>query len=71
MSDALLIGVDVGTQSAKATLFDIGGRSLAEATAPLLLHRRGPDEVDQDRAQQGDFERRERERWERSQRVLE
>jgi xylulokinase len=48
MSDALLIGVDVGTQSAKATLFDIGGRSLAEATAPLLLHRRGPDEVDQD-----------------------
>jgi len=29
------------------------------------------DEVDQDRAQQGDFERRERERWERSQRVLE
>jgi xylulokinase len=48
MTNAFLIGVDVGTQSAKATLFDIGGACLAEATAPLPLHRRGPDEVDQD-----------------------
>ena len=44
----LLIGVDVGTQSAKAALFDADGTCLAEAWETLPLHRRGPDEVDQD-----------------------
>ena len=43
----LLIGVDVGTQSAKASLFDRDGRCLAEAWETLPLHRRGPDEVEQ------------------------
>jgi len=48
VSDALLAGVDVGTQSAKAALFDLGGDCLAETSAPLPLHRRSADEVDQE-----------------------
>lgn len=45
---ALLVGVDVGSQSTKAALFDVGGACLAEASEPLELRRRGSDEVDQD-----------------------
>ena len=48
MSEPLVVGVDVGTQSAKAALFELGGACLAEASAPLPLHRRAADEVDQE-----------------------
>jgi len=48
VSEPLLVGVDVGTQSTKAGLFTRSGACLAEATLPLELHRRGPDEVDQE-----------------------
>jgi xylulokinase len=48
VSGQLLIGADVGTQSAKAALFDVRGACLSEASAPLPLRRRGPDEVDQE-----------------------
>jgi xylulokinase len=44
----LLVGVDVGTQSTKTGLFDLTGNCLAEASSPLPLHRRGPDEVEQE-----------------------
>jgi xylulokinase len=47
VSRQLLIGVDIGTQSTKAALFDSTGACLAEAAAPLRLHRSGPDEVEQ------------------------
>ena len=47
MSD-LLVGVDVGTQSAKAGLYTPGGACLAEAARPLPLHRHGPEHVEQD-----------------------
>jgi len=48
VSEPLVVGVDVGTQSAKAALFELGGACLAEASAPLLLRRRAADEVDQE-----------------------
>ena len=44
----LVVGVDVGTQSAKAGLFALDGTCLAEASAPLPLHRLGPEHVEQD-----------------------
>ena len=47
MSD-LVVGVDVGSQSVKAALFDVAGACAAEAAAPLALRRRGADEVEQD-----------------------
>ncbi len=40
--------MDVGTQSAKAGVFDLGGVCLAEAAVPLTLQRRGADQVEQE-----------------------
>ncbi len=40
--------MDVGTQSAKAAVFDLHGACLAEASVPLTLQRRGADEVEQE-----------------------
>jgi xylulokinase len=48
MSGPLLVGVDVGTQSAKAAIFELSGVCLAEAAVALSLQRRGADEVDQE-----------------------
>ncbi|MEV0291617.1 FGGY family carbohydrate kinase, partial [Kribbella sp. NPDC050820] len=48
VTGALLLGVDIGTQSAKAALFDSGGTCLAASSAPLTLHRRGPAAVEQE-----------------------
>jgi xylulokinase len=48
MSGPLVVGVDVGTQSVKAGLFEPGGRCLAEASHPLALRRRAADAVDQE-----------------------
>jgi xylulokinase len=42
------VGVDVGTQSTKAAVFDLDGVCLAEAAVPLSLQRRGADEVQQE-----------------------
>ena len=44
----LLVGVDIGSQSVKAGIFEAAGRCVAEAAAPLTLRRRGATEVDQD-----------------------
>jgi xylulokinase len=43
----LVVGVDVGTQSAKAGLFELSGTCVAESSTPVPLHRRGAEEVDQ------------------------
>lgn len=48
MTAPLLLGVDIGTQSTKAALFDSTGACLAEFSAPLALRRQGADAVDQD-----------------------
>ena len=48
MTAEYLVGVDIGTQSAKAALYDASGRCLAEAAEPLELHAQGPDRVEQD-----------------------
>ena len=34
-----LIGVDVGTGSARAGVFDVAGRLLATAKRPITMHR--------------------------------
>jgi xylulokinase len=43
----LLVGVDIGSQSVKTAVFALDGTTVAEASEPLELHRRG-DAVDQD-----------------------
>ena len=48
MTEPLVIGVDVGTQSLKAALFQLGGACLAEASAPLALSRSAADAVEQE-----------------------
>jgi len=48
MTDPLLIGVDVGTQGAKAALFDRAGQCLAQAFEPSKLHRPAPGVVEED-----------------------
>lgn len=48
MSEPVVIGVDVGTQSAKAALFELSGVCLAESSTPIALQRRGADEVNQE-----------------------
>lgn len=48
MSEPLFIGVDVGTQSAKAALFDLNGTCLADDSVPLPLYRRAADQVEQE-----------------------
>jgi xylulokinase len=48
MGQPLVVGVDVGSQSAKAALFDLAGTPLAESSSALPVHRRAADEVGQD-----------------------
>ena len=48
MTEPLVVGVDVGTQSLKAALFQLGGACLAEASAPLALSRSAADAVEQE-----------------------
>ena len=48
MTEPLVVGVDVGTQSLKAALFQLGGACLAEASAPLALLRSAADVVEQE-----------------------
>jgi FGGY-family pentulose kinase len=45
--DAFYLGVDVGTGSVRAGLFDRQGRMAASATAPIEIHRPQPDFVEQ------------------------
>jgi xylulokinase len=47
VTEPLFVGVDVGTQSVRACLFDLSGSCLGEAAVPVALQRRGPDEVEQ------------------------
>jgi len=47
VTEPLFVGVDVGTQSVRACVFDLSGACLGEAATPLTLQRRGPDEVEQ------------------------
>src|SRR5689334_17631400 len=47
MTGACFLGVDVGTGSARAGLFDSGGRLLAAAKRDILLFRDGPDIAEQ------------------------
>ena len=49
MTDAVL-GVDVGTGSARAGVFDLSGRSLGQATHPLQIWRPRPEFVQQSSA---------------------
>ena len=48
MSEPVFVGVDVGTQSAKAAVFELSGTCLGEASVPLPLYRRAADEVEQE-----------------------
>ena len=48
MSEPVVIGVDVGSQSTKAALFELSGACLAESSLSVPLHRRAADEVDQE-----------------------
>jgi len=41
------IGVDVGTASARAGLFDLTGKRLALATEPIQIHRPLPEYAEQ------------------------
>jgi D-ribulokinase len=42
-----VIGVDVGTASARAGLFDLTGKRLALATEPIQIHRPLPEYAEQ------------------------
>ena len=44
--DQLVIGVDVGTGSARAGVFDRAGRCLGRAERKILLHRPQPDHAE-------------------------
>jgi len=44
----LLLGLDIGTSSVKAGLFDQGGQLLAKASAPLVLYSPEPGWAEQD-----------------------
>jgi len=48
VSEPVFVGVDVGTQSAKAAVFELSGACLGEASVPLTIHRRAADEVEQE-----------------------
>jgi FGGY-family pentulose kinase len=50
-SSPLFLGLDVGTQSLRAALFDLGGSCHAFATAPLETHHSRPGWAEQDAAQ--------------------
>jgi len=47
MDDALFVGVDAGTLSVRAGVFDLGGRCLGVGVAPVALHRPRPDFAEQ------------------------
>lgn len=47
MSD-LVVGVDIGSQSVKAAVFDAAGSCVGDASEPLELRHRGPDWIEQD-----------------------
>lgn len=48
MTDAVLIGVDVGTTSVKAVMLTATGQRLADFSASYPTHRDAPDRVEQD-----------------------
>jgi len=48
MSEPLFVGVDVGTQSAKAALFELSGACLSEAAVTCPCTGRAADEVEQE-----------------------
>lgn len=48
VAETLLLGVDLGTSSTKAALYDRDGRQLAEAIEPTPLRWHGPDRCDQE-----------------------
>lgn len=48
MAAEYLIGVDLGTSEVKATLFDITGHALADATRPAPLRQPGPGLAEQE-----------------------
>ena len=41
------LGVDVGTSSARAGIFDVTGQMLAQATRDIMLHQSGADIAEQ------------------------
>jgi FGGY-family pentulose kinase len=47
MADKVVMAVDVGTGSARAALFDSGGRMLARATRAIAMHQPQPDHAEQ------------------------
>jgi len=48
MADRVVMAVDVGTGSARAGIFDAGGRMLARDSRPIVLNRPAPDHAEQD-----------------------
>lgn len=48
---ALVLAVDVGSTSARAGVFDLGGHMLATASAPFEVHRPEPDHAEHDSEQ--------------------
>ena len=48
MTDRVVMAVDVGTGSARAGLFDAGGRMLARDSRPIALNRPAQDHAEQD-----------------------
>ena len=51
MAEALVMAVDVGTGSARAGLFDRGGRMLGRASREIALHRPAQGHAEQDSAE--------------------
>jgi FGGY-family pentulose kinase len=48
MTDRVVMAVDVGTGSARAGLFDAGGRMLARDARPIAMNRPAPEHAEQD-----------------------
>ncbi|NQT59757.1 MAG: xylulose kinase [Bacteroidetes bacterium] len=48
MADKLLLGVDIGTQGVKCSLFDSGGNCLSTAFIPSQLYQPGPGITEED-----------------------
>jgi glycerol kinase len=47
MTKSAVVGVDVGTGSARAGIFDLSGRKLAHASYPITTWKEGSDFVEQ------------------------